>query len=162
MDLTVENSRKIAIRGRRSPAEEAEDHVDCSVEFCRTCSVSLVADCVAVCLCPCAVLDLFALAFVKIPWLVGRRCVRLLKKKGHLVELKRIIRRKRGVEKKGVIERDVSLRREGGEEVEFNIVGVGEGEKESEDFCARVEAERVLMELYEVGRLGFGSFGEGE
>ncbi|XP_077242593.1 uncharacterized protein LOC143883118 [Tasmannia lanceolata] len=156
MDPTVENSRNVTM-GRtrsRSTADEAGDHVECTCEFCRTCSASLVGDTVAVCCCPCAVVNLLALAFVKIPWLVGRRCMRLLKKKRNGVGCKSKMGKRR-VEWKGVIERDVSLRKQEEGEVEFNV-GVGEGEKKRDDFCARVEAERVWMELYQMGHLGFG------
>ncbi|XP_057760819.1 uncharacterized protein LOC130981226 [Arachis stenosperma] len=57
-----------------------ESTMECSAKLCKSCTAGLIADCVALCCCPCAVLHCFALAFVKAPWVVGRRCFRLGKK----------------------------------------------------------------------------------
>ncbi|KAH9605704.1 hypothetical protein KSS87_015507, partial [Heliosperma pusillum] len=61
-------------RNNRFTFEESTDTIDCSGEHCRSCAVSLMADCVAVCCCPLALVSLLALAFVKVPYLAGRRC----------------------------------------------------------------------------------------
>ncbi|KAH9611619.1 hypothetical protein KSS87_020865, partial [Heliosperma pusillum] len=61
-------------RNNRFTFEESTDTIDCSGEHCQSCAVSLMADCVAVCCCPLALVSLLALAFVKVPYLAGRRC----------------------------------------------------------------------------------------
>src|SRR5688572_27896661 len=61
--------------------DEDGDPIKCSGKSCRSCSGRLIADCVAVCCCPCAVVNILALAFLKIPWIVGRKCFRMVKKK---------------------------------------------------------------------------------
>ncbi|OWM71535.1 hypothetical protein CDL15_Pgr005722 [Punica granatum] len=55
--------------------------VKCTGKHCRSCTGAVIADCVALCCCPCAVVNLLTLAFIKVPWMVGRRCLRRLSKK---------------------------------------------------------------------------------
>lgn len=55
------------------------DPIKCSGKKCRSCSGGVIADCVAVCCCPCAVVNILALAFLKIPWMVGRKCLQMVK-----------------------------------------------------------------------------------
>ncbi|KAL6587474.1 hypothetical protein OROMI_000452 [Orobanche minor] len=67
-------------RVRRHVEEEEErEAVDpagaCTGRSCRSCTAGAIADCVAVCCCPCAVVSLLALAFVKLPWAVARKCL---------------------------------------------------------------------------------------
>ncbi|XAR58198.1 hypothetical protein NMG60_11026611 [Bertholletia excelsa] len=127
-----------------------EDFSRCSGKYCRSCTGGVIADCVAVCCCPCAVLSFFSLAFFKAPWMMGRRCLGLGKKK----ESKRKYERSGsgftedmdGISRKG---------REGFGIPELLISGFEE-EDELGNFNARSEAESVWLELYQVGHLGFG------
>ncbi|EMS60396.1 hypothetical protein TRIUR3_25065 [Triticum urartu] len=48
-------------------------------QSCGTCGASAVANCVALCCCPCAVVSCFTLALVKAPYMAGRRWVRRAK-----------------------------------------------------------------------------------
>ncbi|XP_047958254.1 uncharacterized protein LOC125203826 [Salvia hispanica] len=42
----------------------------------KSCAALAIGDCVALCCCPCAVVNCFVLAFVKLPWAVARRRLR--------------------------------------------------------------------------------------
>uniref|UniRef100_A0A1J3J502 Uncharacterized protein n=1 Tax=Noccaea caerulescens TaxID=107243 RepID=A0A1J3J502_NOCCA len=157
------------------------DEVKCSGKRCRSWAAAAIADCVALCCCPCAIINLLTLTFVKVPWMIGRRCLRgcgMNKKKK-----RRLLRRRRcrgkingedhhnnhhrrfetadGDEKccgggdddddhRFVVERDGSLTKE----VEVKTTSF-KGDDESR-ISARVEAERVWLELYQIGHLGFG------
>ncbi|XP_010925695.1 uncharacterized protein [Elaeis guineensis] len=132
----------------RFPAsdEAGGDHIECSGRSCRSCIAVLLADCIALGCCPCAVVSLLALALFKVPWVVGRRCLRSLKKR-------------RGLMKKRV--RDEGEGEHGGEmgrkRIEMDIMGMGLGDDRnmgSSDFG--FGDERVWEELYEVGHWGFG------
>ncbi|KAI3463008.1 hypothetical protein Pfo_019671 [Paulownia fortunei] len=69
-------------RLRRHLVEEDEgDPVACTGKSCQSCTAGVIADCVAVCCCPCAVVNILALAFVKLPWAVARKCLGRRKKK---------------------------------------------------------------------------------
>lgn len=135
----------------RYAVEDGGDLIECSGKYCRSCTAGLFADCVAICCCPCAVVNLLALALVKIPWMMGRRCLGLGKRK---LEMKRKCKKN---ESEFVIERDGSLRNGRADEGTSDILyGVGEEEEEKEKASARFEADRVWLELYQVGHLGFG------
>lgn len=134
-------------RGRHGQNDEDEDgecggdgRMKCSGKSCRSCSGGIIADCVAVCCCPCAVLNLLTLAFVKVPYMMGRKCLgkRKKKKKKELVEISR---------RNNVIEIEKGM--EIGMELENE-------ELEEGNYGARYEAEKVWLELYQVGHLGFG------
>ncbi|XP_028772300.1 uncharacterized protein LOC114729469 [Neltuma alba] len=121
----------------RFAVDDSGDLIECSGKYCRSCTAGMIADCVALCCCPCAVLHCFALAFVKAPWMVGRRCLGLGKKK----KTKRI-------EDDVVLERnhrEANTRRGWGEEGMLEIVS---GE-------VAFEAEKVWKEMYEIGHFGF-------
>ncbi|KAI8533691.1 hypothetical protein RHMOL_Rhmol10G0028800 [Rhododendron molle] len=129
----------------RRPAEEVSgDLNECSGKHCQSCIGGLVADCVALCCCPCAVVSFFALAFFKAPWMMGRRCLGLGKKKK---------KEKRKCE--GEIEGNS---RNGRAELEITETGIGfeDWEAKDGDLSARFESERVWLELYQLGHLGFG------
>ncbi|XP_021912452.1 uncharacterized protein LOC110826158 [Carica papaya] len=119
---------------RRYTVDGCGDPIECSGKCCLSCSAAIVADCVAVCCCPCALFNLLALAFVKFPLMAGRRCLGIGKKTGS----------KRKCEKSDVefvVERDGSLRLEetGNEEDEMGRFN-----------------EEVWLELSQVDHLGFG------
>ncbi|KAI3955579.1 hypothetical protein MKX01_034901 [Papaver californicum] len=132
-------------------------------QTCKSCSATVVADCVAICCCPCAVVNFLTLTLVKVPFTMGRRCLRLMKKK-------RLKEKKKETRKGGKGNKDPPLPpphgviidrvEKGGMElvsIEGNIeIPIGNNNVNGEHFCARVEAERVWLEFYQVGHLGFG------
>ncbi|KAK2973303.1 hypothetical protein RJ640_027946 [Escallonia rubra] len=141
-----------AKKSHRCPAEDdggGGDPIKCSGRSCRSCTAVVIADCVAVCCCPCAVVNILALAFLKLPWTVGRRCLGLGRKKGRRLE--------RGRRCEGELEGDKDgISGKGGvEEGTPEVVGLGD-EGQRECYSARFEAEKVWLELYQVGHLGFG------
>ncbi|XP_009125991.1 uncharacterized protein LOC103850942 isoform X1 [Brassica rapa] len=148
----------------------------------RSWAAAAIADCVALCCCPCAIINFLTLTFVKVPWMIGRRCLGGRRKKQNKRRLHK--RQRRGKinsedgfhhynnrkfetavedEKCGggsggdddddhrfVVERDGSLTKD--EEEKTASVSGSEESRTS----ARVEAERVWLELYQIGHLGFG------
>ncbi|KAL6551485.1 hypothetical protein OROGR_007639 [Orobanche gracilis] len=133
---------------RHVPEEDVGDPVACSGKSCRSCTAEVIADCVAVCCCPCGVVNILALAFVKLPWAVARRC---------LVGVRKNKCRRRGM-LEGMRDMDGNSeigRLEDGtsENVLSSSIGAGivEGGSISDDFGA----EDVWLEL-ELGHLGFG------
>ncbi|XP_010550136.1 PREDICTED: uncharacterized protein LOC104821080 [Tarenaya hassleriana] len=143
---------------RSSGAEENHqsddgDGVKCSGKKCRSAAAAAIADCVALCCCPCAVVNLLTLAFVKVPWMIGRRCLG-----GGRVGRRRRRRGEDGFRRATaegeddhsfVVERDGSLTKEEDKTASF-------GAEDEDRISARVEAERVWLELYQIGHLGFG------
>ncbi|TXG54671.1 hypothetical protein EZV62_019927 [Acer yangbiense] len=143
------------------------DLIECSGKYCRSCTAGLIADCVALCCCPCAVLNILALAFVKIPYKVGKRCLGLGKNKD---KVKRKCKKVEGHDHHGfVVERDhENLRNKGrADKGILEIVSSPSGliiddedqdhQEMSSSSSARFdEAEKVWLELYQVSHLGFG------
>ncbi|CAA7038696.1 unnamed protein product [Microthlaspi erraticum] len=143
----------------------------CSGKRCRSWAAAAIADCVALCCCPCAVFNLLTLAFVKVPWMIGRKCLgrggRSKKPRKKIKREERYHHQWRSETAKGgsggccgggdgevddhrfVVERDGSLTKEEEKTASFR------GEDETR-ISARVEAERVWLELYQIGHLGFG------
>ncbi|KAH0881754.1 hypothetical protein HID58_069148 [Brassica napus] len=129
--------------------EEAAPGDKCSGERCRSSwAAAAIADCVALCCCPCAVVNLLTLAFVKVPWMIGRKCIGRRKKRKKKIEREdRFHHNQRPETVKGV-----SGGCCGGGYGEWDDHR-GEGEAR---ISARDEAERVWLELYQIGHLGFG------
>ncbi|GAB4846745.1 hypothetical protein Ancab_025753 [Ancistrocladus abbreviatus] len=155
---------------RFTPAEDTTigGSVECSGKHCQSCTAALIADCVAVCCCPLAVVSLLALAFVKVPYVMGRRCLDLGKRK----EQKSKCKRSESLSNdEFMIGRDGNLWGKGREGKSDIVFEFGEEEKgeERKSICAGFEAENFFFELYQVGQLGFGrvsftgiqSFGKG-
>ncbi|CAH2055372.1 unnamed protein product [Thlaspi arvense] len=155
-------------RSGSHPVESAPG-VKCSGIRCRTWAATGIADCVAVCCCPCAAVNLLTLAFVKVPWMIGRKCIGWGKKRRRRISREDEVHEKRRSERvKGVsggccgggngelddhrfvVERDGSLTKE----EEFKTASL-RGEDETR-ISARADAERVWLELYQIGHLGFG------
>ncbi|KAF6157384.1 hypothetical protein GIB67_004322 [Kingdonia uniflora] len=132
----VATKRNKQQRDHHPTVVDGGNKIKCSGDQCSSCTATIVADCIAVCCCPCAIINLVILAFVKVPLLLGRKFWRLMRNKG----------RKR-MKEKGRDGRVI----EGicNEKVEISRIGEG-------NFCPSDEAERVWLELYEVGHLGFG------
>ncbi|KAK9067292.1 hypothetical protein SSX86_014618 [Deinandra increscens subsp. villosa] len=120
-------------------ADDPQPEVGCSGKSCQSCTAGVIADCVAVCCCPCAVVNLFTLTFFKLPWMIGRKCLGLGNKKK---------RKLKNNEKK---EKDVNAisRKDEGLEMKSE-------QEEKDEYSARYEAEKVWLELYKVDQLGFG------
>ncbi|XP_035841029.1 uncharacterized protein LOC118488058 [Helianthus annuus] len=102
-----------------------------------------IAECVSVSCCPCAVVNIFTLTFLKLPWMMGRKCL------GNKNKKKKLIKHE---DKYG------SSRREQGENgaIELGSCKVPANHTAHPKYSARYEVERVWLELYKVGHLGFG------
>lgn len=140
-------------RGRFAVVDDSGDLIECSAKNCRSCTAGIIADCVALCCCPCAVLHCFALAFVKAPWMVGRRCLGLGKKKKKKKNSKS--EKTERIEDDVVLERSQS-QREGNSRrgwVEEGMLEIVSGFNEAEEMA--FEAEKVWVEMYQIGHLGF-------
>lgn len=137
-----------------------DDRIECSGKYCRSCSGGLIADCVALCCCPCALVNILALAFVKLPWMVGRRCLGLGKKnksQGQIWNSKQKCKKEQSQTSSSNSHRHQRCAVE--EELPAQISCYAfdfdqEGEEEVDDCVS--SAERVWLELYQVGHLGFG------
>lgn len=154
------NSRDGPKRKSRYTVDEIDggDRIECSGRYCRSCTAALIADCVALCCCPCAVVNFLALAFVKVPWMVGRRCLGLGKKnKQKKLETQRKCKRCGGGADI-VVERNGNARKgRANEGITMSEISSSEELEETIDcVSARFEAEKVWLELYQVGHLGFG------
>ena len=114
-----------------------EEGFKCSGRACRSTAGGVIADCVALCCCPCAAVNILTLAFIKVPYKVGKKCVRKMWRK-----------RKLHVDyKEGEREREVSV----GWKLEIERL------ERRESWEIEEEAERVWQELYEqLGHVGFG------
>ncbi|GFP99960.1 hypothetical protein PHJA_002140100 [Phtheirospermum japonicum] len=135
---------------RHAPDEDGGDPAACTGKSCQSCTAGVIADCVAVCCCPCGVVNILTLAFLKLPWAVARKCVggrRRKSRRGMLEEM----RGRDGNSEKGRAE-------DGTSEIVSSSIGggVGEGGLGNDNFGAEFRAEDVWLELYEVGHLGFG------
>ncbi|CAN4082441.1 unnamed protein product [Withania somnifera] len=149
---------------RHVEAVDDNDPIECTGKSCKSCTAGVVADCVALCCCPCAVIDILALAFLKIPWMMGRKCLGNGKKKEMeksysyrdcvTYELDstdgRVSTRSVKVEDEQVITANAK-----------NTLGIVIGEKEEvkdkNNVSAKFDAEEFWLDLYEqVGHSGFG------
>ncbi|KAL6497536.1 hypothetical protein OROHE_027165 [Orobanche hederae] len=147
-------------RVRRHVEEENGEAVDlagaCTGRSCRSCTAGAIADCVAVCCCPCAVVSLLALAFVKLPWAVARKCLWGRRKRN---------RRRRLEEKRKCTEGGGGgISGSGRAEEETTSDSVLTGDLTSGVSNDRFSAEIKMGELdfwseVGVGQLCFGSFG---
>ncbi|CAM0881972.1 unnamed protein product [Alopecurus aequalis] len=121
------------------------DHAECTSQSCRSCVAVSLADCIALGCCPCAVVSLLGLALVKAPLAMGRRCVRrLLRRQGRLRHKKRV-------------RDDMDL--VSGAKRAGHAAPAGEATSKAEEdvaAAAATEAERVWLEMYQVGQWGFG------
>ncbi|CAA3005926.1 uncharacterized protein LOC111400131 [Olea europaea var. sylvestris] len=80
------SSRNEAMRRNRLTVvdDDGEDKITCTGKSCQSCTAGVIADCVAVCCCPCAVVNLLVLAFITVPWMVGRKCFGMAKRNRRL------------------------------------------------------------------------------
>ncbi|XP_051114420.1 uncharacterized protein LOC127240043 [Andrographis paniculata] len=170
--ISPASSSSAAARGRRycgrrrSPEEESGgDRVACTGKSCQSCTAGVIADCVAVCCCPCAVVNILALAFVKLPWAVARRCIGGRRRNNNgkriMVEEEKGNRECHCRRRVDAAQEDSAVAGKGRElqvataaESFFRCGGmvVAEEEELNDGFGA----EDVWWELHEVGHLGFG------
>ncbi|GER29493.1 NADH-dependent glutamate synthase 1 [Striga asiatica] len=134
----------VGIRRRRAEAEEYSggDLASCTGRSCGSCTAGVIADCVALCCCPCGVVSILALAFLKLPWAVARRCI----------AGRRGGRRRRRVLEGNSGKAAAAL---GSTAPYIGAAAIGGGAVDG-DFGDEIRAEDVWLELSEVGHLGFG------
>ncbi|XP_060193527.1 uncharacterized protein LOC132622875 [Lycium barbarum] len=156
------------------------DPIECTGKSCKSCTGGVVADCVALCCCPCAVIDILALTFLKIPYMMGRKY--LVKGKKKLSSKKKLEKQKKKMKKKEEMEKSYSYRdcvtyeldstdgristrsvkvedeEKEKERTKLGIELIGEEVlKDNNVISASFDAEEFWLELYEqVGHLGFG------
>ncbi|GER41337.1 hypothetical protein STAS_18051 [Striga asiatica] len=138
-------------RGDVVEENSGDPAVACTGKSFQSCTAGVIADCVAVCCCPCAVVNILALAFVKLPWAVARRCIGGGRRRRRRRRLKE--------EQKWCEEGRDAISGDGRAGVETTsdrvLSGVVIGEGLNDRFSAK--GEDVWLELYdEVGHLGFG------
>ncbi|PIN01484.1 hypothetical protein CDL12_26008 [Handroanthus impetiginosus] len=138
---------------RHTEEEDGGDPVACTGKSCQSCTAGVIADCIAVCCCPCAVVNILALAFFKLPWAVARKCLAGRKRKSRRRVLEE--RRKRSWGDRDGISEKVRVE-DGTSEIVLSSTGGLIGEELNDNFSAEFRAEDVWLELYEVGHLGFG------
>ncbi|KAH7685953.1 hypothetical protein IHE45_04G073300 [Dioscorea alata] len=161
MKVAKERSKTVgdAWRRRSPPTDEPTDIVECSGKCCRACTAFILADCIAVSCCPCAVLSLLTMALFKVPLMVGRRFLSSLKKTGANITTSN---NKKSTTAAVVVEKGTS----GDDEVVKDVIvskkNFEEEEEEDINECINghlfggLEAERVWLEIYQVGNWGFG------
>ncbi|CAA0828521.1 Unknown protein [Striga hermonthica] len=135
----------VGSRRRCAAAEEygRGDPASCTGRSCGSCTAGVIADCVALCCCPCGVVSILALAFLKLPWAVARRC---------------IAGRRGGSRRRRVLEGNsgkAAAAAAANAASDIVAAAIGGGAMDG-DFGAEIRAEDVWLELCEVGHLGFG------
>ncbi|XP_051141244.1 uncharacterized protein LOC127258445 [Andrographis paniculata] len=136
--------------GRRSEEDEDESAAAaaaaCSGKSCQSCTAGAIADCVAVCCCPCAVVNFLTLAFLKLPWAVARRCLgRRSRRQQRRLEAPEGRGDMEGISEKMRVEEGIS-------EIALSASGVTVYER-NDNFGAEFKVEEVWLE---VGHMGFG------
>ncbi|CAN4079233.1 unnamed protein product [Withania somnifera] len=169
------SSRITAVRNHRHVEAVDDDPIECTGKSCKSCTAGVVADCVALCCCPCAVINILALTFLKIPWMMGRKCLVKGKKKLSSKRSQKKKKEDRKMDKsysyRGCVTYEldstdgrISTRSVKVEEEEIitengkKSLGIVIGEKEDKNNNrTKYDAEEFWLDLYEqVGHLGFG------
>lgn len=168
-----------AAKNHRHVAAVVDDDdytIECTGKSCKSCTGGVVADCVALCCCPCALIDILALAFFKIPWMMGRKYLgkgkkKLSSKKSEEKKKKKKKKKKEEMEKScsyrdcvtyeldstdGRISTRSVIKVED-EEIIAGKLGIVIGEQEELKDKNNISPEEIWLDLYEqVGHLGFG------
>ncbi|KAL3636630.1 hypothetical protein CASFOL_018929 [Castilleja foliolosa] len=146
-------SSRRRLRRHKEDEDTGDRTVACTGKSCQSCTAGVIADCVAMCCCPCAVVNILMLAFVKLPWAVARRCLDGRRKSNRRRRLEE--RRKccgdgdrDGISGKGGAE--------GGITSDIVLSGAVIGDELNDHFSAEFRTEDVWLELYDFGHLGFG------
>ncbi|XAR51873.1 hypothetical protein NMG60_11006654 [Bertholletia excelsa] len=138
----------------RCSADDSGNMTACSGKHCRSCTAGMLADCVAICCCPCAVVSFLALACFKAPLMMGKRCLGFRGKRVQKSERKR---RREEIVTEGVREDIDENSVQAGIEEGSAEMGTGcEDGLQREDLSANSEAEKLWLDLYQIGHLGFG------
>ncbi|KAK8453293.1 hypothetical protein SEVIR_5G261801v4 [Setaria viridis] len=146
------------------------DQADCTAQTCRSCVAVTLADVIALGCCPCAVVSLLGLAFVKAPLAVARRCLRRLRRRhGELRHKKRVrdmdpaakakCRAGAGRGALEALELDAfaaAAKGVGGLETDARDEAATRAAQASNSSSGRLDAEKMWMEMYRVGHWGFG------
>ncbi|KAM0945982.1 hypothetical protein DsansV1_C09g0089951 [Dioscorea sansibarensis] len=161
MKVAKERTKTVgdAWRHRSPRTDEPTDIVECSGKCCRACTAFILADCIAVSCCPCAVLSLLTMALFKVPLMVGRRFFSSLKKKGGNISNNNNKKKKKNTAVV-VVEKGTN----GDDEAVKDVIVSKNSFEEEEGVNACInghlfgglEAERVWLEIYQVGNWGFG------
>lgn len=146
-------------------ADAAGESIKCTGKSCKSCTGGLIADCVAICCCPCAVVNILAFALLKVPWTIGKRALKMgkkkLRKRRNRLDLCGSTTTRTDID--GTILRRngrvpaMALEKQGASELVF--CEEFEADELKKSFSARFEEgndEELWFELYEVGHLGFG------
>ncbi|GLJ16805.1 hypothetical protein SUGI_0289570 [Cryptomeria japonica] len=133
--------------------EKRRENVSGRRQACN-CVASFAADCTAVCCCPCALLHIFILAFVKAPSLCARKAFRFVKKKSRS-ERKLDQKKKTNDDDRGDDDREKS-----------RYYSPPWSCRESPErrsaldgsLSPRLDNQKIWSEFYAAGRMGFGGF----
>uniref|UniRef100_A0A0D9WJW3 Uncharacterized protein n=1 Tax=Leersia perrieri TaxID=77586 RepID=A0A0D9WJW3_9ORYZ len=151
-------SRAMQLQRRRrfdgGGGEEEEESTTAAARCrCRSCAAVMVADCIAVGCCPCAVVSVLGLALVKAPLVVGRRCVGRLRTRGrallHNKRVRDVAANANAVETKAAIAK--------AEADDVAVVVDDDGEAMGGGGGGEVDDDMAwLEEMYRMGHWGFG------
>ncbi|CAL4974904.1 unnamed protein product [Urochloa decumbens] len=154
------------------------DQAECTAQTCRSCVAVTLADVIALGCCPCAVVSLLGLAFVKAPLAVARRCLRRLRRRhGELRHKKRVRDMDPAAKCRGAVAAAGGGHVHGALEVlealdaaaaaaaakgarcseaDAGCEAAARSARASNSSSGRLDAEKVWMEMYRVGQWGFG------
>ncbi|XP_062206310.1 uncharacterized protein LOC133908342 [Phragmites australis] len=137
------------------PDDEQATRTRCTTQSCGTWGASAVANCVALCCCPCAVVSCLTLALVKAPYVAGRRCVVRLARRRQLCAL-RNARRVRDLDEKQQDQLGDAAPRRSKECAELAGAVIVGAEGRAKVSSREDAADKVWVEMYKVGLWGFG------
>ncbi|CAL4955308.1 unnamed protein product [Urochloa decumbens] len=147
------------------------DQAECTAQTCRSCVAVTLADVIALGCCPCAVVSLLGLAFVKAPLAVARRCLRRLRRRHGELRHKKRVRdmdpaakankcRAAGGHVHGALEAlevlDAAAAAAAAAKGARGSEAAARAARVSNSSSGRLDAEKVWMEMYRVGQWGFG------
>ncbi|KAL6587469.1 hypothetical protein OROMI_000447 [Orobanche minor] len=141
-----------SLRRQVEDEDAGDSEMACTGRSCESCTAGAIADCVAVCCCPCAVVNFLALALVRLPWAVARKCLDRRRKRNR----RRRLEEKR---KRKCCEGDRDGTSGNGDETTSDIVlsGAVISEELNDLFSAEFKLGDFWSELYkEVQPLDFG------
>ncbi|CAO1945420.1 unnamed protein product [Urochloa humidicola] len=152
------------------------DQAECTAQTCRSCVAVTLADVIALGCCPCAVVSLLGLAFVKALLAVARRCLRRLRRRhGELRHKKRVRDMDPSAKAKcrsaaadngagghvhGALEAlevlDAAAAAAAAKDARGSETAATRSARASNSSSGTLDAEKVWMEMYRVGQWGFG------
>ncbi|WVZ69378.1 hypothetical protein U9M48_018174, partial [Paspalum notatum var. saurae] len=132
------------------------DQAECTAQTCRSCVALTLADVVALGCCPCAVVSLLGLAFVKAPLAVARRCLRRLRRRRGELRHKKRVRDDVDPAKPGRVLALAEATTTHDAGAASKCARASNSSSSSSSASGRLDAEKVWMEMYRVGHWGFG------